>query len=36
VVQEVLGHASLATTQRYTAVTTKSMQAALRRGHPRG
>ena len=36
VVQEVLGHASLATTQRYTAVTTRSMQAALRRGHPRG
>ena len=36
VVQEVLGHASLATTQRYTAVTTKAMQAALRRGHPRG
>ncbi len=36
VVQEVLGHASLATTQRYTGVTTKSMQAALRRGHPRG
>ncbi|MDN5933859.1 MAG: tyrosine-type recombinase/integrase [Pseudonocardia sp.] len=36
VVQEVLGHASLATTQRYTGVTTKSIQAALRRGHPRG
>jgi integrase/recombinase XerC len=36
VVQEVLGHASLATTQRYTGVTTKAMQAALRRGHPRG
>ncbi|MGD9696527.1 MAG: tyrosine-type recombinase/integrase [Thermoleophilia bacterium] len=36
VVQEVLGHASLATTQRYTGVTTRSMQAALRRGHPRG
>ena len=36
VVQEVLGHASLATTQRYTGVTTRAMQAALRRGHPRG
>jgi site-specific recombinase XerD len=36
VVQEVLGHSSLATTQRYTGVTTKAMQAALRRGHPRG
>lgn len=36
VVQEVLGHASLATTQRYTGVTTKSIQAALKRGHPRG
>jgi integrase/recombinase XerC len=36
VVQEVLGHASLATTQRYTGVTTKAMQRALRRAHPRG
>ncbi|MEQ9093088.1 MAG: tyrosine-type recombinase/integrase, partial [Miltoncostaeaceae bacterium] len=36
VVQEVLGHRSLATTQRYTGVTTKAMQEALRRGHPRG
>lgn len=36
VVQEVLGHASLATTQRYTGVTTKNIQAALKRGHPRG
>jgi integrase/recombinase XerC len=36
VVQEVLGHASLATTQRYTGVTTRAMQEALRRGHPRG
>lgn len=36
VVQEVLGHASLATTQRYTGVTTRAMQDALRRGHPRG
>ncbi len=36
VVQEVLGHASLATTQRYTGVTTRTMQEHLRRGHPRG
>ena len=36
VVQEVLGHRSLATTQRYTGVTTRAMQAALRKGHPRG
>jgi len=36
VVQEVLGHESLATTQRYTGVTTKAMQNILRRGHPRG
>lgn len=36
VVQEVLGHASLATTQRYTGVTTRDIQGMLRRGHPRG
>ena len=36
VVQEVLGHASLATTQRYTGVTTRALQQALRDGHPRG
>ena len=36
VVQEVLGHSSLATTQRYTGVTTRAMQAELRRAHPRG
>jgi integrase/recombinase XerC len=36
VVQEVLGHSSLATTQRYTGVTTKAMQRTLRRAHPRG
>ncbi len=36
VVQEFLGHASLATTERYTGVTTKAMQDTLRRAHPRG
>lgn len=36
VVQEILGHGSLATTQRYTGVTTRAMQRALKRGHPRG
>ncbi len=36
VVQEVLGHSSLATTQRYTGVTTRDIQGMLRRGHPRG
>lgn len=36
VVQEVLGHASIDTTQRYTGVTTRTMQDELRKGHPRG
>ena len=36
VVQEILGHSSLATTQRYTGVTTRAIQDALKRGHPRG
>ena len=36
VVQEVLGHASIATTQRYTGVTTKALQQTLRTAHPRG
>lgn len=36
VVQEFLGHASLATTERYTGVTTKALQETLRRAHPRG
>jgi integrase/recombinase XerC len=36
VVQEILGHSSLATTQRYTGVTTRAIQDALREGHPRG
>jgi site-specific recombinase XerD len=36
VVQEILGHASIATTQRYTGVTTRAMQRTLKRSHPRG
>lgn len=36
VVQEVLGHSSIDTTQRYTGVTTRTMQDELRKGHPRG
>lgn len=36
VVQEILGHETLATTQRYTGVTTTTMQRLLRQGHPRG
>ncbi len=36
VVQEFLGHSSIATTERYTGVTTKALQETLRRAHPRG
>jgi len=36
VVQEFLGHASLATTERYTGVTTRALQRTLRESHPRG
>lgn len=36
VVQEFLGHASIATTERYTGVTTKALQQTLHRAHPRG
>ncbi|MDE3092244.1 MAG: tyrosine recombinase [Acidobacteriota bacterium] len=35
VVQELLGHASIATTQAYTAVSIASMQSAYNNAHPR-
>ena len=36
VVQEFLGHSSIATTERYTGVTTRALQETLRKAHPRG
>jgi integrase/recombinase XerD len=35
-VQELLGHADLATTQRYTRVDAARLRAVHRRFHPRG
>ena len=34
-VQEVLGHSSLATTQRYTHVTADRLRASFEQAHPR-
>lgn len=35
-IQELLGHSSLATTERYTRVEVSDLEAVLRKAHPRG